>query len=525
MNAKYASIKYMISLSAALLLVAALTVTAGAQHIETGIAIAGSHFQIETVPEKGVAAPYNLHGMLQAGVYGGDCELVYAADLAWIMDEDQDQPPEIRIMSRIIQTALADVKAPELPEELTEQGEIGELAYVTTRSGIRDVFDVVPTMPLAYSTSRGKVSGFYMSGYGYLFTINWPIRTSNLLSTFYRGEGENLVVQLQAQNKALEQLLIQRADRVRQRTEAGAGVQEEQTEEERQAEMEEARSKAEELGEKIEEWRSELEDSLIESLMDVMATYGHTLHQAAPGESITFIFEQNDNDEDNITLSIEQSELGGPDEKEGALSAIKVSRGSENVNQVLKGQITIMAEIIDAAFEAEEESQFHYYIAGTGTYFGGEARTQHIPGYGIIFRKNARMSPFMVVPEVHDVPEPAARAETRVEERIISTTRRYATLIGEQSEESAEKMAQHLEMLKSKTAEILATYGTTLTELDDSEWIGINFEVGSAAGLLQSGVSDYLVLVQMHRVREASDHGADAADWLKGYIVTNAKQE
>ncbi len=490
MKAEYTKVKIMISLSAALLLMVALSTAAGAQ---------------------------------QADTWRDDYESVYFGEPAWVINEEQDQPPEIRIMSRIIQTALAGVEAPELPEELTEQGEAGEPGLVTTYRVTGDVFNIA-ALPLAYSTSRGKVSGFYMTGYGYLFTIHWPIRTSNLLSTFYRGEGENLVIQLQAQNKALEQLLIQRTDRTLRRTETGAGAQEEQTEVERQAEQEEAAKKAQELAERIEEWRSALENRLVNTLKDVMATYGHTLHQAAPGESITFIFEQNDSDEDNITLSIEQSALGGPSEKDRALNAIKVSRGSENVNPVLKDQITIMAEIIDAAFEAEDEGNFRIYVSGRGAYFGGEARTQHIPGYGVIFRKNARINPFMVVSEVPDVPAPAARTETRVEERVMAATRRLSTWIEGQNEESAEKTALHLDLLKSKTAEIFSTYGTTLTELDDSEWIGINFEVGSAAGLLQSGVSEYLVLVQMQRVREAAGQGAGAADWLLDYIVTNEKQ-
>ena len=493
MKTEYTSIKIMISLSVAIMLIVTLSTGAGAQHLDTS---------------------------------RDNYESVYSSELEWMINEGQNQPPEIRIMSRIIQTAMAGVEAPELPEELTEQGEIGELAYVTTsgRSGIG--FNVFPTGPMGYSTTRGKVSGFYMAGYGYLFTIHWPIRSSNLLSTFYRGEGENLVVQLQAQNRALEQLMIQRADRTRTRADAGTGAAvAEQTEEEVAAERDEAVRKAQELGERIEVWRSELEDRLVDSLMDVMATYGHSLHQAAPGESITFIFEQNDSDEDNITLSIEQSDLGGPAGKEQALGAIKVSRGSENVNPALKNQITIMAEIIDAAFEAEEESRFPVYISAGGAYYGGEARTQYIPGYGVIFRKNARMNPFIFVPEPPDAPSPPTSDDTRVEERVRATTYRRGTLIGEQHEESAEKMTQHLDMLKSRFAEILTTYGTTLTELDDSEWIGINFEVGSAAGLLQSGVSEFLVLVQMNRVREAVRQGADAADWLKDHIVTNEKQE
>jgi len=526
MKTKYTSKKTIISLSAALMLIVTLSAGAYAQHVDHRLTLVDPHIQIETVPEIGIVSPYGLRGTIHLGVFGDDHELVHSGEMFWVT-EDQNQAPEIRIMSRIIQTALAGVEAPELPEELTERGEVGEVAYVTASRGVSSGWNVVPIAPLGYSPSRGKVSGFYMAGYGYLFTINWPIRSSNLLSTFYRSDGENLVVQLQAQNKALEQLMLQRTDRTRGRADAGSRTAvAEQTEEEVAAERQEAVRKAEELAEEIEAWRSELEDRLVESLMDVMATYGHTLHQAASGESITFIFEQSNDDEANITLTIEQSELAGPSEKDRALSAIRVTRGSENSNPALKEQVAIMAEIIDAAFEAEEEDNFRLYISASTVYFGGEARTQYIPGYGVIFRKNARMNPFVVLPEPPDPPSPPADADARtVDRRPPTVSRRVPILIQEHSEESEEKLTEHLNMLKLKTAEILVTYGTTLTELDDSEWLGINFEVGSAASLLQSGVSEFLVLVQMHRVREAADHGADAAAWLMENIVTNEKKQ
>ncbi len=31
-------------------------------------------------------------------------------------------------------------------------------------------------------------------------------------------------------------------------------------------------------------------------------------------------------------------------------------------------------------------------MSNLGTYFGGSAEAQYVPGYGVIFRKNARMN-------------------------------------------------------------------------------------------------------------------------------------
>ncbi len=496
MKAKYTTTKCMISIIAALIMSATATSGAGAQQ------------QVSAYDE--ILAPF------------------YSGELVWATDEDTDEPPEIRIMSRIIRTALSVVEAPELPEQITEKGEETGFAYVTTLGEkYRGVFDIVSGLPgpiSVYSGSR-KVSGFYMNGYGYLFTIRWPIRSSSLISSFYRGGSENLVLQLQAQNEVLEQLLIERSDVLRRRAEtaAGAGEEQREAEAEQEREKEELQRQREELARQIEEWKTEFENRLIEAMKDVMATYGHTLHRAAPEESITFIFEQSDEDEDNITLTVKRTELGGPAEKELALRAIRVSRGSAETNPALKSQIRIMAEIIDAAFEYEEEEEGHFLIIAGGAYFGGAARTQYIPGYGVIFRKNARISPISFIGELATLSDPPEPDEVTAE--VTARARRFTAAIEGATEESREKIQEHLENLKKKTATILATYGTTLTELKDEEWIGINYDVGSAASLLQSGVSNFLVLARMSRVREAAHQGGNAADWLLEHLVTNEKSE
>ncbi len=194
-----------------------------------------------------------------------------------------------------------------------------------------------------------------------------------------------------------------------------------------------------------------------------------------------------------------------------------------------------MSEIIDASFEEDTGSSQPYIIAGSGYYFGGEAGTQYIPGYGVIFTKNARMNLVTVLDEAVPIPAvpapdtPPAAARSRAAERPDYTVREmYRTLMTlsgeEMTEASREKLLEHFQNLKQKTAEILATYGSTLTELDADEYIGINYEVGSSAGLLQSGVTNYMVLAKMGDVLQALRQ-SDGVEWLLGRLITNEKIE
>lgn len=519
MKTRYNLTNYMISVMAAFLLTGAAVLPAAAQHVE----VLDPDQVIRPLSE----TVLTLDGLTMLQV--DELEAFTHRDLTFYISEDPQEPPEIRIMNRIIKTALEDLEPPELPGELTDEemleGRLGEVerAYVTARNyrGATTFDFSVPLISGIYTGSR-KVSGFYMAGYGYLFTIRWPIRSSSLLSSFYVGGQNELVMQLQAQNEALEQLLVRRSERIdRQRARADEPPveAEEETQTEREAQQREAEIEA--LKVALEEWRSDFETIIVDALKNVIATYGHTLHQAATDESITFIFEQSDQDEDNITLSVNRGNLGGPADTDRAMSAIKVMRGSAEMNPALKSQIKIMAEIIDAAFEESwEEGEYHVYDI-SDAYFGGEARTQYIPGYGVIFRKNARFSAVNLVRGLVAPPEPPAasgRARTDTRRESISIALEAAT------EESRGKIEEHLDNLRRKTAEILATYGNTLTRLGADEWVGINYEVGSAAGLLQSGVSNFLVLARMSDVREAFRQG-DAADWLYERLVTNEKPE
>jgi hypothetical protein len=459
----------------------------------------------------------------------------------WISADGPQDPPEIRIMKRIIQAALEEIEAPELPPELTESADTGYAFASGTGQSDRTLtrtFRVGVPLTLSYSTGSQQVTGFYMEGYGYLFTIRWPIRHSNLLSTFAIGGTGEMVIALEAQNRALEDLLIQREARraraerqAEQAEEAEADVEAEQTAEER-------RQRAEALAAKLEEWQTDFEEVIIEELKQVMATYGHTLARAADDEKITFLFQPSEEEGQNITLSVERGDLSGPDNIDASMRAISVSRGSAESNPALKSQIRIMSEIIDAAFEEDTAGSQNYVISGSGYYFGGAARTQYVPGYGVIFTKSARMNLVTVLQEGvpappaapdPDVPPPAASsraaAGATAERQAREVYRGLMSLSGqEMTEASREKLLEHFRNLKQKTAEILATYGSTLTELEADEYVVINYEVGSSAGMLQGGVTNYMVLAKMSDVLQARRQ-SDGAEWLLERLITNEKSD
>ena len=90
--------------------------------------------------------------------------------------------------------------------------------------------------------------------------------------------------------------------------------------------------------------------------------------------------------------------------------------------------------------------------------------------------------------------------------------------------EATKTYRAHLDTLRLKTAEVLATYGPTLTELKDDDWVGIYFDVGSAAALLGGGMDNYLVQARMRDIRQAATQ-SDPAAWLRGRLVTNEKED
>ncbi len=86
------------------------------------------------------------------------------------------------------------------------------------------------------------------------------------------------------------------------------------------------------------------------------------------------------------------------------------------------------------------------------------------------------------------------------------------------------RTGQHLDTLKRKTVEVLAVYGPTLTELKDDDWVGVFYDVGSAAGLLNAGMENYLVQARMGDIRQAAAQ-SDPEAWLAQRVVTNERDE
>ena len=81
-------------------------------------------------------------------------------------------------------------------------------------------------------------------------------------------------------------------------------------------------------------------------------------------------------------------------------------------------------------------------------------------------------------------------------------------------------------MLKEKTAEILTTYGSSMTELKPDEWISIHYDVGGGIQLLQGGPDYFLVQARVSDVREAANRSGEAGvQWLLERLVTNEKPQ
>ncbi len=371
----------------------------------------------------------------------------------WDASRDQDVPQDVRIMQTIVSTALSQVEAPELPRELARDSAAGRPASAKLEAN---------GLYVASGSSvfrRGDVSGFYMAGYGYLFTVTWPISSMLAFNAQAAGWARG------------EKLLAEKVP-------SGPSAQ----------------------------WAAEYRQRLSDALRDVIAGYGSTLRRAEAGESITFIADFGAGDAGTVTMTVRADALRGSN-VETNRGAIRVSQGQADVSERMRTQLKIMSQIIDTALRTGDRDE-HLYVANLGTYFGGSADAQHVPGYGVIFRKNARMN--------------TARAfATRALAEVPLTSIRAADVDSLEAEARG-TYREHLDTLKRRSGEILATYGPTLTELEDDDWVGIYYDVGSAAALLAGGMDDYLVQARMGDIRQASAQG-DPAGWLGQRLVTNEK--
>ena len=247
------------------------------------------------------------------------------------------------------------------------------------------------------------------------------------------------------------------------------------------------------------------------ALRDVVAVYGSTLNRATPDEYVTFIADFGGNEAETVTLSARRGDLTGASRGEN-LSAVRMEEGETGVSDTLRTELKIMAEIIDSSLGDAGTNEIWTVYAGEARYFGGDSSYQYVPGYGVLFRKAARLNVVTrVIREAN-----AARNEFTVQS--------LREQIDESSDEQRQAYAQHLTDLKQATAQIMATYGPTLTEMSDDEWVGVYYNVGAAAGLLEGGITNFLVQARMGDIRQAGRE-ADGAAWLLGFLVTNEKQD
>jgi len=430
--------------------------------------------------------------------------------------EEPQVPTDIRVMQRIIKTALEDVEAPELPEILKGEAE-GPFLTVTGERERRQ-YDILLSRGRTGGLSVRNISGFYMAGYGYLFTID----VGSPGNRWVLGLEEGLFHVFETAER-LKEIEVRSRERVeRTAGEEKAAGEEEQAEEE--AKRQEERRQA------LEAWQQEYRDRVIETLREVLATYGSTLKRAAEDEQITRIVDlDSPEQEEKVSLTVRKGEIASPDQFQRTLGAIRVghaSAGSEKLQQ----QVRIMGEIIDTALEPEKTRAAAITLSAT-SWFGGEADPVYIEGYGVIFRKNAMMRQLTLELVAPPPPPPApgdttGRVEVKerakdLEEQAKQLAESYRARVVRQREESQENYRKHLEELKHKTAGLLVDYGPTLTELSPEEWVGIYYNVGSASSLLAGGMEDFLVQARMRDIREAAGRGEGGAGWLLDRLVTN----
>lgn len=422
--------------------------------------------------------------------------------------EGTQVPQDIRIMQRIVSTALGEVEAPELPDALREDAESSgsSRAYAYSVGG-----SDVALLTLAgagnriYGVGGRDVTGFYMQGYGYLFTVQWRVAPGG--------------IRLLASGVALERAAVGRMAELNalageaRRAAAAGEASEARAAGEAERALEQERDRLEERQSAWDAWSAQYRDVLAEALRNVVALYGSTLKRATPEESITFIADFGGGEGETVTVSARRGRLTGASRDEN-LAAVQLAKGETGVSGTLRTELKIMAEIIDSSLQVERTDDVWFAYSGQLRRYGGDSSYQYVPGYGVLFHKTARLN--LATEVVRRV------AAARVAPGVMPQSLRLR--IDESIEEQRQVYTEHLADLKQKTAEILATYGPTLTEMNDDGWVGVYYNVGPAAGLLEGGISNFLVQARMADIREAGSMAAGVG-WLLDRLVTNEKQD
>jgi hypothetical protein len=403
-----------------------------------------------------------------------------------------------------VETALREVEAPELPADLQASAESSDTpgSFVYSTGDTEAVVMLEERGRRSWSIGGRDVTGFYMEGYGYLFTVKWQV--SPMGNQFMRWD--------RAAERYMELAALadhaRRAADTTDEAEARAAGEAERT-------LEQERDEFESQQAAWEEWAAVYRDALAGTLREVVAQYGSTLKRATPDEAITFIADFGGEDDETVTVSTRRGLLTGASRDEN-LAAVDLARGDTGVSDTLRTELKIMAEIIDSSLQVEGTGDTWAYAMDFEKmrYFGGDSSFQYVPGYGVLFRKGARLN----------MATQLIRGATRARRSSGVDVNTFREQMDEDTEEQRETYTEHLADLRQKTAEILATYGPTLTEMADDDWVGVFYNVGSAAGLLEGGISNFLVQATMADVRQAGAQ-ADGATWLLDRLVTNEKQD
>ncbi|MEE8370069.1 MAG: hypothetical protein V3S00_04790, partial [Dehalococcoidia bacterium] len=214
--------------------------------------------------------------------------------------ESTQAPQDIRIMQRIVSTALGEVEAPELPDALKQDAEAsgssGALAYSV--GGSEATLWALVGNRSRYSISSRDVTGFYMQGYGYLFTVTWRV-ARGLPSFLVAGPSAERITELN-----LLAGEARRAAAAGEASEARAAGEAERV-------LEQERERLEERQSAWDLWSAQYRDVLGGALRDVVALYGSTLKRATPEESITFIADFGGGEDEAVTVTARRGQLAG----------------------------------------------------------------------------------------------------------------------------------------------------------------------------------------------------------------------
>ena len=89
-------------------------------------------------------------------------------------------------------------------------------------------------------------------------------------------------------------------------------------------------------------------------------------------------------------MSARRGDLTGASRDEN-LAAVRMAKGETGISDNLRTELKIMAEIIDSSLQPQR-GEGAWIAYEEARYFGGDSSFQYVPGYGVLFRKSARLN-------------------------------------------------------------------------------------------------------------------------------------